>query len=332
MLMHRTSSLRAEDEAFRGRKRWFLAPLFLITMLITITSVLVPACGKKGPPTLKSYEKPQAPSDLAAIHREDRIALSWSYPDSRRESLRDFVVLRSVDGGFERVGSVSNDQSSFIDRTFALDVAYRYKVVARSLKEVLSNDSNVITLTPRHVPPVPENVRFTAKGDGVELVWQSCGEGVCYNIYKTAEKGTYTDTPLNKEPECSTSFRDTGPLLDRAGYYTVRALHKTGIRDEGYASEELEVRPSHFVPSAPTDLRVVKGKERVYLMWKENAESWVKGYRIYRRKEKERGFTLLGEALIPTFTDTEKFKGKAWYMIRAMGPESESEPLVGEVK
>ena len=290
------------------------------------------SCGRKAPPTLKAYEKPQPPSALAAVHREDKIVLSWSYPNNRRESLKDFVVLRSEDGGFERAGSVSSDQSSFIDEAFKPDVAYRYKVVARNLKGVISSDSNVFKLTPGHVPPAPENVHFTVGADGIGLSWRSTGQGVCYNIYKTAEKGKYTDSPLNREPVCATSFKDAAVSPGSSVYYTVRALHKTDILDEGYPSEETEVNPSHFVPSSPTDLRAVRGKDKIYLMWKESPEPWVKGYRVYRMKGKEHEYTLLGESTIPTFTDTEKVKGKILYMIRALGPKNESEPLTGEVK
>jgi fibronectin type 3 domain-containing protein len=301
-------------------------------IFFVLASFFISACGKKGPPTLKAYEKPQAPSGLTAIHREDKILLSWSYAGNLREALTGFVVLKSEAAGFERVGSVRNDQSSFIDLTFRPDVTYKYKVLAQNLKGVLSIDSNVITLTPRQVPPAPENIHFTVKGDGVALSWKSSGDGVCYNIYKTAEKGNYTDAPLNKGPECTTSFMDAAAAPDKSVHYTVRALHKTDIRDEGYASEEVEVSPSHFIPSPPADLRVVRGEDRVYLIWKESPEPWVKGYRVYRKKEGEQGITVLGESVIPTFTDTEKIAGKVWYMIKALGPVSESEGLVGEVK
>ena len=314
--------------SFMGRFRTSHLLLFSLAVILPFTI----SCGRKAPPTLKAYEKPQPPAALSAVHREDRIVLSWSYPNNRRESLKDFVVLRSKEGGFERSGTVDSDQSSFIDETFTVDATYRYKVVAQNLKGVISSDSNVIALTPRHVPPPPENIQFMVKADSIELSWKSSGDEVCYNIYKTAEKGKYTDSPFNKEPVCTTSFKDAAMSPGSAVYYTVRALHKTDMRDEGYASGEIEVNPSRFVPSPPTDLRLVRGKDKIHLMWKESPEPWVKGFRVYRRTGKEREFRPLGETAIPTFTDIEKVKGKVWYMIRALGPQSESEPLVGEVK
>ena len=43
--------------------------------LVIVPLCFLAACGKKGDPTLKAYEKPAAPSTLSAMHREDRPAL-----------------------------------------------------------------------------------------------------------------------------------------------------------------------------------------------------------------------------------------------------------------
>lgn len=299
--------------------------------LLLLAPIFIVSCGKKGPPTLKAYEKPESPSGLTAVHREGKMILSWSYPDNLRRTIKGFQVLRSEDSGFERVAFIESEQSSFIDDTFKSDVTYKYKVIAQNLKDVLSPDSNIITVTPRDLPPPPKNIRISTRSDAIELSWKSSGEEVCYNIYKTTEKGKYTDTPLNREPECTTSFRDSVLLPDRIVYYTIRALLNTTIKDEGYASAELEVNPSNFIPSAPSDPRMVRAKDKIYLMWKESPESWVRGYRIYRKREGEREFTPLSEVKIPAFIDSERFDMKVRYMIKALGPSIESEPLTVDV-
>lgn len=303
---------------------------FLISFFLFLSFCFFVSCGKKGPPTLKAYEKPEKPTGLTAVHREERIILSWSYPNNLRHTLKGFQVLRSESDGFEKIAFIKNDQSLFIDTTFKLNVTYQYKVIAQNLKDVLSADSNIITVITRVLPSPPENIRFTITSDSIELHWSSSGEGICYNIYKTTEKDKYADTPLNRAPVCMTSFRDTFLLPDRTVYYKIRALLNTIIRDEGYASAELEITPSHFIPLAPSDLRVVKGDDKVYLLWKENTETWIKGYRIYRKREGEKEFTIIGEVTTPTFTDTAKINKKVWYMIRALGPLRESDALTGE--
>ncbi|HAM50092.1 MAG TPA: hypothetical protein DCP92_05125 [Nitrospiraceae bacterium] len=298
---------------------------------VALLCLFIFACGKKGPPTLKSYAKPQAPSLLSIWHREDKIILSWTYANNLRAGLKGFQIVRAAGNGFERLAFVSNDKSTFIDSKFTVNDTYRYKIVAESLKGVLSNDSNIITATPRPLPNPPASIHFAVKSDSVELTWSSSGEGVCYNIYKTIQKGSYGDAPVNKQPICTQSFKDPTLLLDRTVYYTLRALFDTGMRDEGYASVEIEVKPLNFVPSPPSDFRYVRDNDKTFLIWKESPESWVKGYRIYRKREGESGYTLIGESRLPSFVDTEKSDKKVWYMIRALGPAAESEPLVMEV-
>lgn len=298
--------------------------------LLLIPLLLLISCGKKGPPTLREYEKPSAPSGLTAIHREDKMTLSWSYPRSLEPALRDFLVLRSEGKGFERAGAVKIDERVFVDNTFQPDITYSYKVIARNLKGVVSDDSNVVIATPRRIPGSPKDLRFAVRAEGVELSWDSSGEGACYNIYRSMEKGKYSDTPLNGQPLCATSYRDGSLFPEGTVYYTVRALYKTPVRDEGYASPEIEVNPSHFIPSPPSDLRVVVD-DMTFLTWKESPEPWVRGYRVYRKKEGEQEFSAVGETRIPAFTDAWKFEGKVWYMIRALGPVEEGGPLTSEV-
>src|SRR3990172_2839808 len=150
---------------------------FLLLLTVYCLLLTVAACGKKGPPTLKSYEKPAAPAGLRAVHREDKILLSWSYPGNLRPALKGFEVLRSADGAFERIAFVENDRSMFTDGAFAFDVSYRYKIIARSLKDILSGDSNIITVSPKPPPPPPENIRLKITSDALELSWASSGEG-----------------------------------------------------------------------------------------------------------------------------------------------------------
>ncbi len=295
--------------------------------LLFLSLLFLVSCGRKGPPTLKAYEKPQAPSALRAIHKEGELILSWSYPDHLRPGLKGFQILRSADNVFESIAFVENDRSIFIDNAFALDVTYRYKVIARSLKGVLSSDPDIIVVTLRPLPLPPENIRSAITSDAIELSWSGSVEGVCYNIYKTMEKGKYPETPLNKEPSCTASFRDGVLFPDRPVYYLVRALLNTNIRDEGYGSMELEVSPSQFVPSPPSDLRVVRADEKIYLMWKESPESWVRGYRIYRKREGEAQFESIGEVKMPAYIDAVNTGKKIRYVIKAIGPSRESGPL-----
>ena len=66
-----------------------------MTMSMIAILLFAASCGKKGPPTLKAYERPGAPYWETSFQREDRIVISWGYPDSLRQGLSGFRLLRS---------------------------------------------------------------------------------------------------------------------------------------------------------------------------------------------------------------------------------------------
>lgn len=294
--------------------------------------LLLSACGTKTPPSLKAYEKPPVPTELSAVHREDKVLLTWTYPESLRTILKGFQVLRSEGQGFERIAFLSNDKSSFEDTGFKPGSRYKYNVIAKNLKDILSMDSNIITVRPLPLPSPPAGISFSVKADSIELSWNLSGAGVCYNIYRAAEKGRYVEAPLNREPVCAAIFKDDKLFPDRTVFYSIRALLNTPIKDEGYASGEVEVNPSLFVPSAPLDISATRTEAGVYLTWKEASEQWVKGYEVYRKMAGEAEFKKLSEARIPVFVDNAKITGRVWYAIKALSFSRVSEAITVEVE
>src|SRR3989304_9471614 len=67
-----------------------LLPFLLIFCLLIIS------CGKKGGPTLKLYEKPDAPSGLRAIHRESEILLFWDFPAGEELTIKGFQLMKVI--------------------------------------------------------------------------------------------------------------------------------------------------------------------------------------------------------------------------------------------
>ncbi|MDP3258965.1 MAG: hypothetical protein Q8M34_00070, partial [Thermodesulfovibrionales bacterium] len=126
--------------------------VYRASFLLFAACLMLVSCGKKTAPTLKAYEKPSAPAAVKAIHREDRILLSWSYT-SKKENLKEFYILRAEDSSFQKIAVVSKDTNTYTDINFKTGISYKYKVVAGSLKKVLSDDSNILTIKPEVVPP-----------------------------------------------------------------------------------------------------------------------------------------------------------------------------------
>jgi hypothetical protein len=294
---------------------------FFFTILLTLIFLFVPACGKKGAPTLASYEKPTAPSLFSVSQREKEIFLSWSYPADKERAISDFIVLRSYDSGFEKLALLESKLRTFVDTDVRKGMTYIYKVVSRNHRGVLSADSNpvsVIVVTP---PGPPENISWNISGDSLLLSWEGTGKNNMYNVYKAVEKGAYYMTPVNKAPLSENFFKETFSP-DRTVYYTVRSLTKNGVLAEGPASQEIVVDPHGLIPPVPQDIRYFAAPDRIYLYWKEPDASWITGFRIYRKFEAGE-YALLAETQIPSFLDKDAPSKKRDYRIAAVGPAKE---------
>lgn len=291
-----------------------------VALLLTVIVLFASSCGKKSAPSLAAYEKPPAPVLLLAVHREDRIILSWSFPQAKTASISGFAVLRSSGNALKRV-MVPGSRRSFTETAFTCGTSYTFRIVARSTAGVLSEDSNTITLTPLVTPSPPTHLSFKIKDDSVMLSWESAGEDILYNVYRRFNKEKFGGQALNASPLSQTSFKDVF-RVNTPVYYTIRSLRNRKAEDEGPPSREIAVLPSDLVPPAPGDLRYFAAPGKVFLYWKALPERWITGYRIYRKTEGH-AYRLIGETPVPTFLDTDGTPPERDYRVNAVGPSRE---------
>jgi len=289
----------------------------VLCVSLVLLSVALLSCGKKGPPTLRSYEIPPAPGLLSAMHRENTIYLRWDFPKDREPSISHFVLLKSSGGTFGKVSSPAPAERSFNDSDFETGNTYSYKVVSQRPNGVTSKDSNVLEFTPAVPPGPPANITFRVDDNALVLSWKSSGKGIFYNVYRSFESGSYSLTPVNQAPLSDNVFRDIF-YLDKKIYYTVRSLLNKETRDEGAASEEIEVNPLDFIPSPVKKVVFFATADSVFLSWEASEERWVKGYRVYRKTAGQE-YTLAGETQLPAFVDREVPLTRRDYLITAVG-------------
>jgi hypothetical protein len=307
---------------------------FLSALLLICSALFIISCGKKGDPTLKTFEKPMPVREIRAVHREDELIISWSYPQSERAKIKGFYIEKAetknqesgVNGPeFKNIAFLKNDASQFVDKDFRTKQEYLYRIRVYSLRDILSDESRIIKASVGELPKPPVKLSYRVTNDSIEIAWHGQEVMGIYNIYKSYEKGIYPASPINTSPLKEPFFKDRVEK-EKPVYYTVRALLNTELKDEGYPSEELEVNPETFIPSQPHKLKYVPSEKKVYLMWDENPEVWIKGYRIYRKKGMETEFTLIGESTLPAFTDNEPLSSRRSYYITAVGQGKESIP------
>jgi len=286
-----------------------------------LSVVSLTACGKKGKPTLKSFEKPDAPASLTAVHRGKTIVLRWSYDRPKESFIAEFIVLRSTGADFEKLTHLEKDTRMFVDRDIETGITYRYKIIAQNPRGVYSNDSPVVTAAPVSVPLPPVKLSYTVTGTTVILSWVPQNAGDKFNVYKSSEKGAYGLMPMNQTPLSEPVFKDA-LSVNTIVHYTVRSLTGSEIRDEGEASEELTVDPADLVPPRPENVRAYPSPDRIFLSWDEASEPWVTGYRVYRRIAGGE-YMFIGKTQIPTFVDKDPADAQRDYRVAAVGPSKE---------
>lgn len=297
----------------------------LLSALYCLLFLFLPACGKKGDPTLKAYEKPEAPSGLRALHRESEIIISWDFPKTKEQGISGFHLLKSTTGDFRKIAFLGKEIRSYSDTDFVPGMEYHYKIVSESLRGI-TLDSIVLNLKPLIPPQPPGKLRSQIDYDKLTLTWERSDETSYYNLYRTTQKGQYSVTPLNSTPLKETTFTDVFDI-NRTVYYTVRSCIGGALRDEGASSEELTVNPAELIPSTPQDLRAIPTSDAIFLLWKEPLETWVKGYRVYREIGKQEGYVFIGFTPTPSFTDRDDVTVKRNYRVTALGPSKESQPI-----
>ena len=84
---------------------------------------------------------------------------------------------------------------------------------------------------------------------------------VGYNIYRGTEPGREAETPINKEPVRSASYKDTSVRNDVTYYYFVRAVDSPTLPwKESLDSPEVSAMPRDLTPpDRPDGLTVVPG-------------------------------------------------------------------------
>jgi hypothetical protein len=315
--MHLSADPRKEHSS--PQKRSLLKLFFALFMSSAV--LLLCSCGRKGPPTLASYEKLPAPRLLGAYHMKAAVTISWTFPEDKEDMTESFVILRASDGSFQRLAFAEAGDRSYTDAIFSNGEHYRYKIVARNLRGILSNDSNILGVTPIEVPAPPKEISFAVKGASVLLSWKAQGKDVRYNVYRGFEKGKYSSSPVNASPLSGDSFTDALEIT-KTVYYVIRSVVQSDVANEGPASAEIAVDPFALVPSAPEGLRAFAAPDRVILYWNAAQEPWVTGFRIYRKVDNGT-YALIGSTQIPTFVDMERPSTKRDYEVTAVGPAKE---------
>jgi hypothetical protein len=301
-------------------------PLFVCFVLCLLITAVGVGCGKKGPPTMSSFEKPDSVRDIRLTHRDDKIDIAWSYSSQKREVIvKGFYIDKAEGkGSYETIATLPADATQYTDGNIKVNAQYRYKIRGFNARGVAGDDSPELKVVPLAAPAAVQGLSYKLTDKEVELSWNKADAGVLFNVYRSFDKGVYPVTPLNEKPLDKPLFRDDLNATKKV-YYAVIAVLQSTLPNESALSDDIEIDPQAFVPAAPTDIRHVRSDYRGYISWKDNAETWVSGYKVYRKRASG-AFEVIAEVSVPVFLDEEPITEETSYCVTAAGPVKESEP------
>jgi hypothetical protein len=314
--------------------------------------VVVPACGRRGPPLPPRPILPATVGDFRAEPREAGILLSWTKPrrnndDSPLTDLQEFRLLRATGplgeagvttsaftllatiqaeqpGGADAPGSLYAYRDDAGGQGLPTGVRYRYRVQAVNRQGGVGPLSAEVVVDLIPAPPAPAAVTAAA-GDGtVDLAWQASSvadrSGVSfvkgYNVYRGVQPGVYGPRPINAAPIPETRFRDAGVGNDTTYYYIVRSVagDRPPWRESG-DSVQVSVTPQDSIaPAPPAGLVAIPGERDVALTWRVSLEADLLGYLVYRRELPHLVSVRLTDQPIPgtTFADRTARSGATY--------------------
>ncbi len=322
--------------------------------------VICAGCGKKLFPVPPGKLRPETVEDLAARVTPQGIELSWSVPVRNMdgspmieldsfELFKEAVPLDQFCKGcppkFDQVIKIpfgANPEEArkmlYEDRTVTTGMHYRYAV--RAVKGILSKSdmSNIVSVVWHAPPEPPEDLSALPVKQGIRLEWKPpaqwtdgtpVDEPLSYSVLRREEK---SEKWKHLSDINTTRFVDDNARVDRIYSYRVAAfMNFHGTKIVGEFAEVSSVVPKDFIPPAPPrGLVAVQSGKGIELLWQQNSEIDVAGYKVYRR-EPDGLITLLTYTPVksPRFVDRDRLaRGRYSYWVTAVDnadPPNESD-------
>ncbi|MCI0371365.1 MAG: fibronectin type III domain-containing protein [candidate division NC10 bacterium] len=284
-------------------------------ILACLLGLLLPACGRKGPPVPPRPAVPAAIA-LSAAAEGRTVLLRWARPTRNADGspligLNHFVLLRAAEplpGGpaeaasplrlLDAVPAVRPENATVEGETYryvdgvqeplVFGVRYTYRIAAVTDRGISGPPiAAVVEVLP---PPAPPRALRAEAGEGVvTLAWQAPPAGEApsvsaYHVYRE-EPGGPGPVRVTRFPVQGTRYVDLNVQNERPYRYTVRAVagEGPGARESEPAGPAEAVPEDRTPPAPPRGLTALREGDAIRLRWAVSPEPDLLGYRVYRR-------------------------------------------------
>ena len=332
-------------------------PTIIPAALLIIFTFLPTGCGRKTPPVPPATVMPKIITDLHHQLDEQGVTLIWTAPartvqGDKLDRIDGFELLRAVVAEddycegcpikfgrpikIEPGATVPGGKVHYHETVLRPGYHYLYQVRTKLGWYHASNGSNIVSFAWNTLISPPKNLTAVAGDNKVVLSWQAPS---------TLIDGSKITTPLSYQIFRSVAGSALSPLGAAVGtttftdvlvqngtryFYKVQPLSKKSV---GIMSKTAQARPHDLTaPAPPQKITAVQTSAGIKVLWQQTPDTDLAGYRIYRRREKEKKTSLVGEVTggMLMFLDTTQITPGTWYYtVKAYDnadPANESKP------
>jgi len=313
--------------------------------VLILFGLLWTACGVKTPIVAPDGVLPKGVSGFEVFIRGEALLLTWPAPDTKHRTeisgyrlfyedlladrqrgcnCRRFHDLAFVDPASAEIVEGRLEVQRAID-PFWMGRLYSYLVVPVSRKGFAGAESKEQVIFWKPSPRPPSSLTAVAGDRTAILQWTPPpDQGVRYLVYRRSGKRVFPLHPVNPLPLGELRFEDGGLRNGTTYHYVIRsvAAGEGPPWIESLPSAEVSVTPlDREAPAPPEGVEAIAGPGLIRLLWEENKEPDLAGYRVYRRAEGEKKARFIGVVKMPgtTFTDSSVSAGEGYeYSVTAI--------------
>ncbi|MFW5907348.1 MAG: S8 family serine peptidase [Candidatus Natronoplasma sp.] len=190
---------------------------------------------------------PSSPEEVTAEVLDEGVEISWEHPEDS-SSITYYNIYREglETDGFEWLGEVDPEETSYLDKTVSPGSEYTYAVTAENeLGESEKVFSELVTVPEDHdpsptEPSSPRNVEAELIDEGVEMIWEEPtddgGSSITgYKVYRK-EAGEDNFTMIGEVDAGSNVYLDDTVSADSEYVYAVSAVNDQGMSEKAHSS------------------------------------------------------------------------------------------------
>ncbi|PYS18823.1 MAG: hypothetical protein DMG17_04845 [Acidobacteria bacterium] len=293
----------------------------LIALLLVL---LLPACGKEGPPLPPFILIPEPVKDLKAIQSGYTLTLTWTNPakniDGSAATNLSHVQIRNAGAILAtlNVSAPGQPQSHSIPLGVPLGGFRTYTAVVDTTQGKTSQVSNIATIEAVEIPGKISRLQAVVDQRRIRLEWERPQE---HRELADAYVIARTDRPSESQTVSETRFDDNQYQPGKVLTYQVTAVRRMpGNPVLGVGPESITVAvEDKTAPAVPTGLDIVESDMGGYLTWNPNQETDLAGYHVFRSESANGGFRSISDRIVMTnaFLDSS-YRAGTYYRVSAV--------------